>query len=197
MLRAVTSISDNCPEAADFRAFQTQRVCNVFSKLNELRQSLELESLDQQTATSEVLGVISASPGELEPVFQAILENATRICGASFGNLLLSDGDTFRVAAMHGGTPEWNELRRRNPTVCATGNHPLGRAVATKQLQHVADLKTEPSYLERDPSITAIVDVAGARTILMVPMLKENRLVGTSASTARKSVRSPTSRSSS
>src|SRR6516165_4380326 len=99
--------------------------------LNELR-----ESLQQQTATADVLGVISASPGELEPVFQAMLENATRICGASFGNLLLPDGDTFRIAAMRGGTPEWNELRRRNPTVCATGNHPLGRAVATKQLQH-------------------------------------------------------------
>jgi GAF domain-containing protein len=142
--------------------------------LDELR-----ESLDRQTATSEVLGVISASPGELEPVFEAMLENATRICGASFGNLLLSDGDSFWVAAMHGGTPEWNELRWRNPTVRAEGNHPLGRVVATKQLQHVADLSTEPSYLERDPSITAIVDVAGARTILMVPMLKENRLVGT------------------
>src|SRR6516162_4297363 len=141
--------------------------------LNELR-----ESLDRQTATSEVLGVISASPGELEPVFQTMLENATRICGASFGNLLLPDGDTFRVAAMHGGTPEWNELRRRNPTVRAGGNHPLGRVVATKQLQHVADLRTEPSYLDRDPSITPIVDVAGARTLLVVPMLKEDELIG-------------------
>jgi two-component system, NtrC family, sensor kinase len=141
--------------------------------LSELRQSLE-----RQTATADVLRVLSSSPGDLEPVFSAMLENATRICGASFGNLLLYDGSAFRVTAMHGGVPAWNELRRRNPTVSVGGKHPLARVAATKQLLHVADLRAEPAYAERDPSLTPLVDVAGARTILMVPMLKENDLVG-------------------
>ena len=80
--------------------------------LNELRQRTDdlTESLEQQTATSEVLKVISSSPGDLEPVFQAMLENATRICEAKFGNLLLCDGETFRVAAMHGAPPEWADV---------------------------------------------------------------------------------------
>src|SRR5262249_32278208 len=100
--------------------------------LNELR-----ESLQQQTATSEVLSVISSSPGELEPVFQAMLENATRICEAKFGNLLLCDGDAFRVVALHGAPPEWGALRQREPVVRAGPNNPIFRLAATKQLQHV------------------------------------------------------------
>ena len=79
-------------------------------------------SLEQQTATSEVLRVISSSPGELEPVFQAILENATRICEAKFGNLLLYDTDAFRVAAMHGAPPAWDELRRHDPMLVSVPN---------------------------------------------------------------------------
>jgi signal transduction histidine kinase/putative methionine-R-sulfoxide reductase with GAF domain len=141
--------------------------------LNELRQSLE-----QQTATAEVLSVISSSPGELEPVFQAMLENATRICDASFGNLLLHDGNTFQVRAMHNAPLAWNELRQRNPSVHPGPNHPLARMAATKQFQHTIDLTVDVSYLERDPALVPIVDLAGARTALVVPMLKDDLLVG-------------------
>jgi signal transduction histidine kinase len=141
--------------------------------LNELR-----ESLQQQTATSEVLGVISRSPGELEPVFQAMLENATRICEAKFGNLLLYDGDAFRIVAMHGAPLEWDALRRRDPVIRFSPLNPLGRVVATKQLQHITDFRTEQSYIEREPAPVALAEVAGARTVLVVPMLKENELIG-------------------
>ena len=141
--------------------------------LNELRESLE-----QQTATSEVLSVISSSPGELEPVFQSMLENATRICDANFGNLWLYDDDSFRMAAMHGEVPAWREFRRRDPTVPASGNHPLSRIAATKQLQHVSDVREEAAYVERDPTFTPLVDIAGARALLGVPMLKDGALIG-------------------
>src|SRR5262245_31687842 len=86
--------------------------------LNELR-----ESLQQQTATADVLKVISSSPGELEPVFGAMLENAVRICGARFGNLALYDGSNMRMAAMHNAPPEYDKMRRRDPVV------PLNRSV--------------------------------------------------------------------
>src|SRR5262249_30079494 len=92
------------------------------------------ESLEQQTATAEILRAISSSPGELDPVFQAMLENATRICEAKFGNLLLYEGDAFRVVAMHGAPPEWDVLRRRDPVIRFSPLNPLGRVVATKQL---------------------------------------------------------------
>ena len=141
--------------------------------LNELR-----ESLQQQAATSEVLQVISSSPGELEPVFQAMLENATRICEAKFGNFLLYDGNELRVVAMHGAPVGWAELRGRDPAVRPWPNNPLGRIVKTKQLQHIADIRTEKAYLDRDPAFVPLGEVAGARTLLIVPMLKENELVG-------------------
>ena len=101
--------------------------------LKELRQRTDdlTEALEQQTATSEVLKVISSSPGELEPVFQAMLENATRICGAKFGNLLLYDGEAFRLAATFGVRPEFAELRRREPVIRTIAIDPLGRAAAT------------------------------------------------------------------
>src|SRR5262249_27087939 len=118
--------------------------------LNELRQRTDdlSESLEQQTATSEVLGVISSSPGDLEPVFQAMLENATCIYEAKLGNLLLYEGDAFRVAAMHGAPQAWDELRRREPVIRLTPKNPLGRVAATRQLQHIADFRMEEGYLE-------------------------------------------------
>jgi signal transduction histidine kinase len=141
--------------------------------LNELRQSLQ-----QQTATADVLEVISRSPGDLEPVFNAMLENATRICEAKFGNLWLYGDDSFRMAAMHGEVPAWREFRRRDPTVPTGGKHPLSRIAATKRLQHVADVREEAAYVERDPTFAPLVDIAGARTLLGVPMLKDGELIG-------------------
>jgi GAF domain-containing protein/CheY-like chemotaxis protein len=148
--------------------------------LKELRQRTDdlTISLQQQTATAEVLGVISSSPGELEPVFQAMLENATRICEAKFGNLLLYDGDAFRVVAMHGAPPEWDALRRHDPVIRFSPVNPLGRVVATKQLQHITDFRLEQSYIQGEPGPVAMAESAGARTVLVVPMLKESQLIG-------------------
>src|SRR5215467_10849346 len=134
------------------------------------------ESLEQQTATSEVLGVISSSPGALHPVFETMLSNAVRICEAKFGNLLLYEGDVFRFVAMHDAPPAFAELRRRNPVVPVVGS--LARIAATKQVQQVADIKTVQSYLDRNPATVELADVAGARTLLGVPMLKDNDLIG-------------------
>jgi len=141
--------------------------------LNELRESLE-----QQTATSEVLQVISRSPGELDPVFQAMLESATRLCDAKFGNLLLYEGGAFRRAALYNAPQAWAELWRREPAIPVGTKNPLSRMVATKQLIHVSDLRTEQAYIEREPSIMVLADVAGARTVIAVPMLKENEIIG-------------------
>src|SRR5262249_16297056 len=139
------------------------------------------ESLQQQTATSEVLQVISSSPGELEPVFQAMLANATRICEAKFGNLLLYEGDAFRRVALYNAPREWDELTQRNPTIHPGPKAPLGRLVATKQLQHITDIRAEQAYIEREPALVGLAELAGARTLVGVPMLKENRLIGTIA----------------
>jgi signal transduction histidine kinase len=141
--------------------------------LNELR-----ESLDQQTATADVLKVISSSPGELDPVFEAMLASATRICESKFGSLLLYDGGAFRFAAIFGAVEGWAEFRRQAGPFNPSGDQPLGRLVATKQVQHVTDMKNEASYIRRDPEFVALVEVAGARTLLSVPMLKEDTLVG-------------------
>jgi len=136
------------------------------------------ESLEQQTATSEVLRVISSSPGELEPVFEAMLANAVRICDANFGNLLLYDGTAFRFVTLHNAPPAWDEWGRRKPTFRVPPNSPLGRLAEVKQPQHISDIRKEQAYVERQPPTVAIAELASARTLLVVPMLKENELVG-------------------
>jgi GAF domain-containing protein len=141
--------------------------------LSELRESLE-----QQTATSEVLRVISSSPGELQPVFEAMLENAVRICEARFGTLQLRETDGFRVAAMHNPPPAFAEARRANPLIYPSAQNALGRVVATKQPVHIADYTTELAYKQRDPAAVGLVELAGARTFVVVPMLKEGELIG-------------------
>jgi GAF domain-containing protein len=140
--------------------------------LNELR-----ESLQQQTATSEVLGVISSSPGELQSVFDAMLANATRLCEAKFGTLYLRDGDGFHAAALHNAPPAFAENRKRGLIRPGPGTA-LGRLLRTKQVVRIADVTMEPAYIEGDPLLVTDVELAGFRTILAVPMLKENELIG-------------------
>src|SRR5215216_54120 len=144
----------------------------------EQRTAELTESLEQQTATSEVLQVISSSPGDLEPVFRKMLENATRICDAQFGNLYLCEGDAFRIVAMHGAAPAYAEARKHNPLVRPPPDSALGRVAITKQLAHIADIKTTRSYIERDSFLIRGVDLGGYRTIVAVPMLKNSELIG-------------------
>ena len=125
-----------------------------------------------------MLKVISSSPGELEPVFQALLENAVRICSAKFGNLWLREGNNFRIGATHGAPPAYAEARRHQPVVYGSPINPLSRIIETKKLQHIIDFRTEQAYIERDPGAVVMVEAAGARTVLLVPMLKENEPIG-------------------
>ena len=144
----------------------------------EQQRARELsESLEQQTATSEVLEVISASPGALEPVFKAILENGTRICAAKFGTLWLAEEEGLRAVAVHNPPPGFADIRRGwfmrpNPKTA------VGRVLATKQVVQIVDLAADAAYLERDPARVAIVEVAGARTLVAVPLLKDDVLMG-------------------
>jgi GAF domain-containing protein len=136
------------------------------------------EAREQQTATSEVLQVISSSPGDLQPVFEAMLANATRLCEAKFASLALSEGDQFRRVAVHNAPPALAEHWQSHPMVRPHPGSAFGRAALTKQAAHVDDIRTTPAYVERDPFVVAAVELAGYRTVLAVPMLKENALVG-------------------
>ena len=143
----------------------------------EIRTRELSEALEQQTATSEVLRVISSSPGELTPVFQTMLENATRICDAKFGVMWLCEGGGFRAVALHGPAAHVEE-RRRDPWIYPEPKTPLARIARSRQIVHITDIRTEPAYVERLPTIVGLVDAAGARTFLAVPMLKEKELIG-------------------
>ena len=138
------------------------------------------EALEQQTATSEVLQVISSSPGELELVFQKMLENATRICGANFGTMNLYDGDSFRNVALYNVPDVYASTHMHTPI----RPHPksgLGTIVRTRLAVQIEDLRTQSPYLEGNPAVVALSDLAGARTLVIVPMLRDNQLVGTIA----------------
>jgi transcriptional regulator with GAF, ATPase, and Fis domain len=167
--------------------------------LNELRRRTAdlTEALEQQTATAEVLQTISSSPGDLAPVFAAMLENAVRICDANFGVLLLHEGGiAFRVVAMHNAPPEFVELRRREPAFQAGLLSPLSRVVASKQLLHIADLTEDEAYTKGEPTVVRFADMTGVRTLLLVPMSRTLKRSASLSSTARRCAPSPTSRSS-
>jgi signal transduction histidine kinase/putative methionine-R-sulfoxide reductase with GAF domain len=135
------------------------------------------KSLEQQTATSEVLRVISSSPGELKPVFETMLANATRLCGAKFGTLNLYDGDVFRNAAVYNVPSAFAAIQHVPVRPHPRSGH--AEVVRTKRAVQVEDARTMAAYLEGDPRVVASVDLGGARTMFVVPMLKEGVLLGT------------------
>ena len=150
--------------------------------LNELREALE-----RQTATSEVLQIISSSPGDLQPVFAAMLENAVRICDAAFGNIYRWDGGVFSLAASLNTPTAFAEYRKRSPIGVgpATASGRMARPISTldnfilqRKVVHVADLTKDQRYIEREPDTVASVELGGVRTVLAAPMLKDNEWVG-------------------
>src|SRR6516225_2287746 len=154
-------------------------VSNGPNSLIELKKQLEArtrelsEALEQQTATSEVLRVISSSPGDLKPVFDTMLANATRLCEAEFGTLVLYEGDACRHVADHGVPRAYAELRLCEPLFCPGPEHPLALVLKAKQVFQIADLSAEPEGVRG-----RLADLASARTLLVVPMLKDNELIG-------------------
>ena len=154
--------------------------------LNELRQRTDdlsqrtadlTETLEQQTATAEVLGIISSSSGNLKPIFEAMLASAMRICDAELGNIWLYDGERYNVQAMRGAPPTLVENWSKGPLRFGPDTG-LGRLANMKQTVHIADIKAEKAYAERDRLRVVTADILGARTFLAVPMLKDDTLMG-------------------
>jgi GAF domain-containing protein len=139
--------------------------------LNELRQSLE-----QQTATAEVLKVVSTSQGDLSPVFAALLEKAVRICGAKFGNLWLREGDLYRNSATLGAPAAFVEFLEREQVYRPDPRLGMAKVIQTGETFQIADLSAVPSHTDRMRRAT--VELAGARTLIAVPTLKDSEVIG-------------------
>ena len=179
----IGAISIYRQEVSPFTSKQIELVQNFASQaviaientrlLNELR-----ESLQQQTATSEVLSVISSSAGELMPVFETMLENAVRICEAGFGNLWLYDGKDFKAAAIYGAPPEYRDLLQKEIKVRPGAGTPVAGVIETKRPVQIADLAASEAYQKGDPVVVASVEIAGTRSLVGVPMIRENELMG-------------------
>ena len=145
------------------------------SEVAQLKRELH-EAVEQQTATAEILRVISSSPGDLQPVFEAILENATRICEAKLGNLWLREGDKFRIVAVYGGSPEYREYLFAEPLVVLDPQDATNRVVSDREVVQIDDISKAPTYGMR--MRIATVKIAKARTLVGVPLLKDNEVVG-------------------
>jgi two-component system NtrC family sensor kinase len=150
----------------------------LFEEVQARTRELE-ESLEQQTATSEVLQVISSSPAELEPVFRIMLENATRVCGANFGMMQLWNGETFETAAAYNVPPAFAALREGKPIHVHHPQSGLSDVLKSQQVVHIHDITKGPAYLGDDPNVVELADIGGARTVVLVPMLKKDEFIGT------------------
>ena len=158
----------------------TSADADLKKEIATLRRELA-EALERQTATSEVLQVISSTPGDLEPVFQSLLENATRVCGAQFGTMNLYEDEHFRTVALHNVPAAYGESQQAIERWRPHPKSGLGQLVRTKQVVHIEDLRAGEAYAEGNPAVVAMADLAGARTFLIVPMLRENSLIGSIA----------------
>jgi hypothetical protein len=151
--KAAKPIHRNAPKAV---ARSNSSLSSEETEVTRLTRELN-EALEQQTATSEVLHVISSSPGDLEPVFATMLENAVRICNAKFGNIYRWDGEALHLLATHNTPPAFAEVRKRSP-LRPNPETPIGRMVAQKAAFHSADMAAHPGYIDRsDPGAIAAV----------------------------------------
>jgi two-component system, NtrC family, sensor kinase len=152
------------------------------ARARESRAELEKRlagALEQLAATSDVLKIISTSPGELDPLFRAMLANAVRLCDAKFGTLNLYDGEAFRNVALHNVPPAYAATRRgEGSAIRPDPRASLGQVIRTKEPVQTRDLRTIAPYREGNPSVRALADLGGARTLITVPMLKDNELIG-------------------
>ena len=165
-----TKRRDASKTASSSAPIQDAEVARLTRELNGARE--------QQTATSEVLRLLSGSHGDLNHLFDTILVNATNLCHANFGTMALYEGDALRIVAMHNVPAAFAELRRREPVFHAGPLSPPARITATKKVLHISDLSEDAAYKQREPIVVGFVELAGARTMLVVPMLKEKHLVG-------------------
>jgi len=137
------------------------------------------ESLERETATSQVLGIMSSSPSDLQPVFETILANATRLCEASYGTLWLCEGDTLRAVALHGALPDAFAAWLRHRTLSRPDpGHVGARAATSGHTVHIPDVRAWQPYQDRNPSAVAGVELRGVRTVIAVPMLMLNEVAG-------------------
>ena len=165
----------NAPKATRSRSSPT---AVKETKVARLTRELQ-EALAQQTATSNVLRVISSSPGDLQPVFESMLANAAKLCAAAYGTMWLCEGDGFRAAAIYGDLPAaFRELRRSGTVFRPRPAAPLTRVAATQQPVQIEDFRLDQSYIDRDALPVATVEIAGVRTLLSVPMLKDDQVIG-------------------
>ena len=155
---------------------QAALIKKLKARAHDLERKLS-EALEQQTATSEVLSIISRSPGYLQLVFDAMLENAVRLCAAKFGILWLAESDGFRSVALYGLPPALDELRRREPFVKFGPLTGIGRVLQTKQVFHVDDMK-DSAFLAHDPRAKYLVELGGARTVVFAPLLRDKDAIG-------------------
>src|SRR5262249_1296894 len=160
------------------RKASTARVSNAELQEQVAVLTRELkEAREQQSATSEVLEVISSSSGELAPVVKSLLASAKHLCGAEFGAIFLREGDAFRTMALYGATAEYTEARWHAPIIRPAPDTGLGRVLETKQVSQIADVRAVAGYVD-NPVQPPIVQLAGVRSKLSVPMLKEGDLIG-------------------
>jgi hypothetical protein len=150
----------------------SRSVAGQKTEFKRLRRERD-EALEQLSATSEVLRVISSAPGELAPVFQGMLENAVRICGAKFGILFIAEGMNYRIAAGHNLPSAFVEERQRKPLLSMSGNTALARVAKTKAPVQISDVAKDPAY-RSDPQRRSFITLSGARTVVCVPMLKDD-----------------------
>src|SRR5262249_14647560 len=156
------------------------RLVGAVSDVTERKEREEelRETLEQQTATAEVLGVINSSPGDLAPVFEAMLEKAMRLCEASFGSLWTSSDDRFRPAAHHGLPAAYADYLSCEEAPAAGKGTGRARLLAGEPFAHIPDLADEQPYRDGEPHRRALVDLGGARTALLVPLRKDEAVIG-------------------
>jgi transcriptional regulator with GAF, ATPase, and Fis domain len=175
--RRRTTTKSKRPSAPKVRGRRKPSSTNAGTKIALLERERD-EALEQQRATGEVLRVISASPGDLKPAFAVILENATRLCQANFGVLFLCEGEAYRAVAMHNAPSAYADFRQREPLVSMTGTTIIAEVARTKRTIQTADMAKDPAYWKNPQNTQLFVRMTGARSFVVVPMLKDNELVG-------------------